>query len=98
GKAGDLAPQLDLGGQATGVLEDLEGHPQLGRDGLVLLEAEAPALQRQVVEEAPVDGLADALLGDPGDGVHSQFRGLLPSRPDATPSALRATPLSLAPT
>src|SRR4029079_2060142 len=70
GKAGNLAPELDFRGQAAGVLEDLEGHPQLGRDGFVLLETNGPAPVGRVREEPLVHGFTDPLLGDPGDGVH----------------------------
>ena len=46
GKAGNLASKLDFRGKAAGVLEDLERHAELGRDGLVLFEVDPAATVR----------------------------------------------------
>jgi hypothetical protein len=66
----DLALQLQLRGQATGVLENLVGKPQVLRDRAVVLEPERLSAAFQVVELAPLDRLPDLALGHQMQAEH----------------------------
>lgn len=67
----NLAPDLDLGRDETGVLEHPEGHPQRFGHQAVVVELERFSHSWQIVEFAGVQRLEGAFFGE---GVENEHR------------------------